>query len=198
MKALELMERPAEPFEVAMSLDESEYTLKIAGVYQNNVTRDWATQTSGLATRLAGEIRVQNNWYDLNGMSDPCLLLEAVRAALLADVIVISVFAADELPINLDAWIAAWLPRRLSQAGVLAALVGAAELIDSQSVRTLEYLQGVARKARLDYIPQERKRPVATSVLIRSIVEGSATNDRTLPELYGLRHDGYYHWGLNE
>jgi hypothetical protein len=39
MKTVELLERPTEAFEVAIAPDESEYTLNIAGVYQNSVTR---------------------------------------------------------------------------------------------------------------------------------------------------------------
>jgi hypothetical protein len=71
----------------------------------------------------------------------------------------ISVYAADELPLQLYVWIDAWLPRRLSRAGALTAVIGVAEPLDSQSVRTHEYLQAVARRAQLDFIPQERKRP---------------------------------------
>ena len=88
--------------------------------------------------------------------------MEAVRAAVVADVIVVSVHAAGDLPLGLYVWIDVWLPRRLSRAGALAALIGVAEPADPHSVRTHEYLQAVARKGQLDYIPQERKRPVAS------------------------------------
>src|SRR5580658_2369959 len=115
MKTLELLERPTDPFEVAIGPDESGYTLNIAGVYQDSVTRDWAVQSYLRATRLAGEEHVQNRWYDVNAMGDPVVLAQAVHAARVADVIVVSVHAADELPLNLYAWVAAWLPRRLSR-----------------------------------------------------------------------------------
>jgi hypothetical protein len=41
----------------------------------------------------------------------------------------------------------------------LRAFIGVAEPPDSQFARTSAYLQAVARKAQLDFIPQERKRP---------------------------------------
>jgi hypothetical protein len=135
--------------------------LNIAGVYQDAVTRDWAMQTCLLATQMAGEERIQNTWHDVNSLGDPANLLDAVRAALVADVIVVSVHAARELPIDLYVWVDAWMPRRLSRVGALTALVGVAEPLEPQSVRTIEYLQAVARKARLDFFPQERKRPLA-------------------------------------
>jgi hypothetical protein len=182
MKTVELLERPAEAFEVAVAPNESEYTLSIAGVYQDSVTRDWAMQSCRQATRLAGAERVQNTWHNTNSLSDPGILLNAVRAALVADVIVISVYAADEMPLDLRVWIEAWLPRRLSRRGALAALVGVSDPLDSPSVRALEYLQAVARKAQLDFIPQQRERPAAPS----------------LKELYGHRCDVCRHWGLNE
>ena len=141
-----------------MAPEASGYTLNIAGVYQDSVTRDWAMQSCRRATQLAGEERFQNNWYDANSLSDHGILLDAVQAALVADVIVVSVYAADELPLDLYVWVQTWLPRRPSRIGALTALIGVAEPLDFQFARTLEYLQAVARKAQLDFIPQQRKR----------------------------------------
>jgi hypothetical protein len=43
--------------------------------------------------------------------------------------------------------------------GALAALIGVADPPDIRLARTVDYLQAVARKAQLDFIPQQRKRP---------------------------------------
>ena len=199
MKTVELLEHPTEAFEVAVAPDELEYTLNIAGIYQDSVTRDWAMQSCHRATQLAGGERVQNTWYNTNSLSDPGILLNAVRAAVAADVIVISVYAADELPLDLYVWIDAWLPRRLSRRGALAALVGVAQPLDSPSVRTLEWLQALARKAQLDFIPQQRERPAASVVSsIDLITEPASTAAQSLQELHSHRYDAYRHWGLNE
>jgi hypothetical protein len=188
MKMTQLLKRPTELFEVATAPDESGYTLNVAGVYQDTVTRDWAMQSYLRATRLAGEEHVQNTWHDVNSLSDPAILLDAVRAALVADVIVVSVYAADELPLDLYAWVAAWLPRRLSRAGALTALVGVAEPLDSQFVRTIEYLEAVARKAQLDFVPQERQRTVAAPVAIKPIAASAGASAPSLEELNGQRY----------
>ena len=199
MKTVELLEHPTEAFEVAVAPDELEYTLNIAGIYQDSVTRDWAMQSCHRATQLAGGERVQNTWYNTNSLSDPGILLDAVRAAVAADVIMISVYAADELPLDLYVWIEAWLPRRLSRRGALAALVGVAQPLDSPSVRTLEWLQALARKAQLDFIPQQRERPAASVVSsIDLITEPASTAAQSLQELHSHRYDAYRHWGLNE
>ena len=178
--------------EAAVTPDGSEYALNIAGVYEDSVTRDWAMQACRTGTQRAGEEHVQKTWYNVNSLCDPRILLDAVRAAVVADVIVVSVYAASELPLGLYVWIDVWLPRRLSRAGALAALIGVAEPADSHSVRTQEYLQAVARKGQLDYIPQERKRPVAFPVSpMDLVVEQAGTAAPVLQEIQGQRCDSW-------
>ena len=103
--------------------------------------------------RDKGVFYIRNTWYDMHSLGKIETLQEAVRAALVADVIVISVYAAEELPLGLYVWIDAWLPRRTSREGALTALIGADEPEALQSSRTRDYLQAVARKAQLDFIP---------------------------------------------
>jgi len=131
----------------------SDYALDIVGVYQDPVTQSWGVPMCRLATQLAGKDHVRDTWYDVHSLDEIETLSEAVRAARVADVIVISVYAADELPLGLYVWIDAWLPRRASREGALTALIGANEPQDLQSLRTRQYLQAVARKGQLDFIP---------------------------------------------
>jgi hypothetical protein len=163
MRAVEQLERTVPLDEVATAPDESEYCLNVAGVYQDSVTRDWAVQTCRRATQMAGEERVQYTWHDVNSLSDHRILVDAICAALAADVIVVSIYAADELPLDLYVWSAAWLPRRHARMGALTALIGVTEALDSQFESTHEYLQALARKARLDFVPHARMRPLASA-----------------------------------
>ena len=157
MKANELLNRTVLPHGADMTLEESGFSLKIAGVYQDSLTRDWATQICRRATQLAGEERFQSKWYDAHSLGDHGVLFDAVHAALVADVIVVSVYAADELPLDLYVWFQAWLPRRPTRVGALTALIGVDESLDFRFARTQEYLQAVARKAQLDFFPHQRK-----------------------------------------
>jgi hypothetical protein len=198
VKASSPLRRPTNQLEVAIAPDETAYSLNIAGVYQDPVTRHWGMQTCRRATQLVGEDRVQNAWFDANSLSDPGIFLDAVHAALMADVIMVSVYAADELPLDVYVWIQAWLPRRHSRAGALTALIGVAEPPDSQFVRTVEYLQAVASKAQLDFIPQERKRPATfDAVDVELIAQPGSASAQALKELYGQYHDVYNRWGLD-
>ena len=138
---------------------ESEYVLNIAGVYQDLLTRDWAAHVCEQAIQIAGAERVQTSWFEVPRLGEPETLIAAVQAALLADVIVVSVHAADELPLDLYVWIDVWLPRRSSRMGALVALIGASGKPTPQAVRTQEYLQAVARRAELDFMPHECRVP---------------------------------------
>lgn len=199
MKTGEFLKRPIEPFEVANAPYQSGYTLNIAGVYQDFVTRDWAMQSCSRATRLAGEEGVQSTWYSADSLSEPGFLRDAVRDALVADVIVVSVYGAHELPLDLYVWIDAWLPRRPLRVGALTALIGFAQPLDSESARTFEYLRAVARKAKLDFVPQACQRPIASPADSIKLSSEHAGGPAQAPqELRDYRYDAYSHWGLNE
>ena len=148
MKSIDLLSD-----EATVASEESDYALNIVGVYQDPLTQSWGVPMCRLATQLVGEEHIRSLWYDAHALTDTAVLLSAVRAALVADVIVVSVHAADELPVGLYVWIDAWLPRRASREGALTALIGADEPQDFRSTHTHTYLQAVARKAQLDFIP---------------------------------------------
>jgi hypothetical protein len=198
MKTRELLEGPSNPSKADIAPDETGYALNIAGVYQDTVTRDWAVQSFVHATRLAEDKRIHNKWYDVDALSDSSILLEAVGAALVADVIVISVYAAEVLPLNLYVWITAWLPRRTSRVGALAALVGVAEPLDSPSVGTIDYLQAVAHRAQLDFVPHARRRTVASPVSLEPVAAPAGAGVPSLLEQPSQGHSAWHRWGLNE
>jgi hypothetical protein len=157
MRASDVQEGMAFPEVPEVSVDEAKYALNVVRVYQDPVTQSWTAPMRHLVTQLAKEERVRHAWYDVQSLDDAATLREAVQAARLADVIVVSVYAAEVLPANLYAWIDAWLPRRAARVGALTALIGTAEPPASQPVHTIEYLQAVARKAQLDFIPQAQR-----------------------------------------
>jgi hypothetical protein len=129
----------------------------IALAYQDTLTRAWASELCVPLTQKFGIENFQPTWHDINALREPDNLLHPVRAALGADVIVVSVHAAEELPVELYAWIDAWLPRRISRVGALAALIGVTEQPDAHATRTHQYLQAVARRGQMDFIPYEHR-----------------------------------------
>jgi hypothetical protein len=152
-------------------LDESEtascssgYEFKIAVVYQDTLAQSWAIQMCRPVRQQFGGENVQNTWHSVHSLSDPEILVEAAEAALAADVIVVAVHAADELPPELCAWIDVWLPRRLARVGTLAALIGVPGEPAPHAIRTQEYLQAVARRGQMDFLPHERKLTAGTGL----------------------------------
>jgi hypothetical protein len=146
------------------ALDGSGYEFKIAVVYQDTLAQSWAIQMCRPVRQKFGGEHVQNTWHSVRSLSDPEILVEAAHAALAADVIVVAVHAADELPPELCAWIDVWLPRRLARMGALAALIGVAGEPAPEVSRTQEYLQAVALRGQLDFLPHERKLPAESGV----------------------------------
>jgi hypothetical protein len=125
---------------------------KIVVVYQGAPARDWARQVCQPVREKFGGEYVQDTWHEVNSLGNIENLIVAVRATLRADVIVIAIQAAEELPPELCAWIDVWLPRRHARSGALAALIGVTGQPEPHEARTQEYLQAVARRGQLEFV----------------------------------------------
>jgi hypothetical protein len=196
---IELIDPPVLLDEAILAADDSIFSLHVAGVYQDASTRDWAMQICHRATQLAGKGSIQSAWFSAHSLSYPATLLDAVSAALVADVIVVSVHAMDELPIDLYVWFDVWLPRRPARVGALAAVIGTAEPLESRFIRTLGYLQAVAQKAQLDFSAEPRRRPVTSLASpIKQIAGKTGATAPSLPASRSRSYNVYLHGGLNE
>ena len=142
-----------------MESKDAELALKVVTVYQDPLTQHWATELwERVGQLLSGEAVCHQSWK-LSSLTDPRIFMGAVHAAAEADVLVISVREDRELPIGLYVWIDAWVPSRNGPAGALVAMIGVPAQPDAQSGRSYQYLETVARKAHLDFLPHERKLP---------------------------------------
>ena len=140
----------------------AEYALKVLVVYEDTVSEVWAAQFCHRATRAIGPEGLNLSLWRMGSLTQPDLLPRAVQAAAQADVLVVALRGADELPLDLCVWIDVWLPRRYRQPGVLVALIDRPEQSCFSFSRTEEYLRAVARKGSLDFMPQERKMPLGS------------------------------------
>jgi len=67
------------------------------------------------------------------------------------------------------------------------------------NVRTIDCLRAVARKGQLDFISQERKRPVSSRASsMKLIAEHAGATAPVRDGLPGQRYAAYPHGGLNE
>ena len=101
---------------------------------------------------------------------------------------------------GLYVWMDALLPSRSRRPGALVALIGVPPQPDAQSGKAHQYLESVARKAGLDYLPHERKLPEQPFALSGPAKIGQ-TASRTIPltaGAFGSGSRGDLHWGLME
>jgi len=147
------------PARSAMAPNETEPALNVVTVYQDPLTRNWATELWDRVGQLVGQETLCRKSWKIPDLMEPSVFTEAVQVAAAADVLVVSVRDTGALPINLCVWISAWLPRRNGRAGALVALIGVPPRPDAQGVRVYGYLEAVARRAGLDFLPRARKLP---------------------------------------
>ena len=165
----------APAFEPSALRAQAEYVLTITMVYQDLATREWAADVQDLVAQSVGEGSTRAASWRISDLARPSVLAEAIRSAARADVVVVAVSAAEELPRELYAWIEAWLPRRVGGKGALVALIGLPEAASQRAARVQDYFQAVAREAWLGFFPQQRLLPAAS----RDPFDREATAERT-------------------
>ncbi len=132
-------------------------TLNITVVYEDPSLQEWARGVCDRVTVLVGPEAVRCIWWNLGDLGEPAVLAGAVSTALRADIIIIAVHAAEGFPLPFYVWVDSWLPHRPQGAGALVGLVAFSECLSPPMDRAREYLQMVAREARIDFVFEERR-----------------------------------------
>ncbi len=132
------------------------YGSSVMVVYRDPAGRDWAKEVSDRVKGLVGVEAVRSTWWKIGDLASPAVMAGAVSTAIRADVIVVSVHAAQVPPLPLCIWVDSWLPHRPHVPGALMALMAMPERPVAQADRVREYLRVVARQARLDFLVEER------------------------------------------
>jgi len=164
-------------------------------LYANTTARDAAVQLcDNLAKKFGSEMDFEFTWWGFKYLCDEEIGKQAASAALAADLILVAIEREEDLPLEVKAWFEKWLSDRESSEGALVVLQGGAETkIPAQSRDP--YLQLVALRARLDYLP---------------LSEGNLNaNGNGLPDNFKLpgvvdfnagprQEDHYTGWGIND
>jgi hypothetical protein len=151
---------PASAGETDRTLGAEQCLRTIVVAYQDPLTRVWADQVYECWTQTLGPERIAGRFWRMADLTHHCILAEAVKAAVEADVILLAAEAAEQMPPGLYAWIDAWLPRRRQTGGTLVALLGIAGSPLRLAARVRTYLQAVARRAGLDFLEEDRSLPL--------------------------------------
>jgi hypothetical protein len=144
------------PDEAARGLDRPDAAINLTIIYEDPLTQEWAGQVYDQVTEFIDREQVANNSWRVCDLAASQVLPDAVCAAAQADVIILSIHDGDELALNLQAWVEAWLPRRDLPVGALITLICVAEDSKASSLRARKQLEAVARRARMDLLLEER------------------------------------------
>ncbi len=126
-------------------------------LYQDPPALTWAREVCDRVKALVGAEAVRTTWWKLDDLNSPAVLAGAVSTALRADVMVVSVYAAEALPRPVYAWVDSWLPHRPKAAGALMALIAMPSRPAHRLEQVRDYLRVVARQGHLDFLVEERK-----------------------------------------
>jgi hypothetical protein len=137
------------------------YALKVAVLYHDDLSRDWAREVHTLARQLVGKDAIRTTWWNIRELNEPAVLAGAVSKAMHSDIIVVAMPADAALPLAFYYWADAWLPHRSPEPGALVALIGLSEQSQAKSLRTREYLRILSRRGGLDFLFDERPLPAA-------------------------------------
>lgn len=144
---------------IAVLKADAAYEVNVALVYQDDATRQWAGQVPDRVAELAGAEAMHCTEWKINDLKEPSVFSRGAAALARADVIVISVYAAERLPSVFYLWVNLWLQMRAGLSGALAALVVPTGESESGAMETRRYLCAVASQGGLEWL--ECKRPSA-------------------------------------
>jgi hypothetical protein len=127
--------------------------LRVVLVYQDSLTREWASQMWGRVVQPLASEKVLFRSWKIGDLTLGQILPEAVQAAVEADMILIGVRDAEDFPLELTVWSEAWLKvRDVSHAGVLVPLIGIAGEALGQGSRLDSRFRILADRGGLDYM----------------------------------------------
>ena len=169
-----LKDRNDRASEAAISSPKAGYALNVAVVYQDACTRQWAGRVRDLMAGVVGQDAIHGTEWKISDLVEPRAYWEGVAALAHADVIVVSLNAADRLPAAFYLWVNLWLQERFVRPGVLVALLNPPKDANSGAIETRRYLSAVAHQGQLQFLINERSRQGETT---REVEEDNKVSD---------------------
>jgi hypothetical protein len=166
----------------------------IVVLYEDNSSRDAAIRLCNTLEKIFHtELDFEITWCRFKYFSDPCVASEAAEIAAQANLIIVSIQRAQDLPLEVKAWFERWLPDRESTEGALVLLQTSEEPPSPQNFQS-SYLYLLAQRANLDYLSLSNAGPSTST--------GRIAENLTLSQPLGLdstRNSQHYsRFGINE
>ena len=131
----------------------------IVVLYDDNSSRDAAIRLCRtLEKTFHNELDFETTWCRFKYFNDPAVASEAAQIASQADLIIVSIQRAQDLPLEVKAWFERWLPARESTEGALV-LLQTSEVAPSPQNLQCSYLYLLAQRANLDYLSLSNASP---------------------------------------
>lgn len=131
---------------------EPKYPFDLVLAYEDMATRDAAMRLHGqLARQLQTDFDLRAAWWKLRHLAEGELREQATDDVTQADMVILSVHAASDLPDLASSWIEDWALRPDHHKCALVALVLGAGNRPEETRQLLARLQRVARQARMDF-----------------------------------------------
>jgi hypothetical protein len=151
-----------------------------------------------LIQELQNDHDVQQSWWRFHYLHDPQLLASAIEGALGADMIILSLNNAKEVPWITRRWIEGWLDQKDGRHQALVALVDNTPSPRCADCPILRYLNSVAHIARMDFFSHAfPAAPLRVNSPFATVSERGTTLTPLLEEI--LRRPVHVPlWGINE
>jgi hypothetical protein len=180
-------------------LDETP-SLKVVIAYEDFATGQRAMRTcQRLMDELGQEFQVRTSLWKFEVLRLPSLKKAAAEDAAEAEMVIISAHGMGDLPAEVHDWMALWLTKKQGGASALVALLDAAKDDAEGRSPAQSYLQGMARKANLDFF--SRAFPVSDVRAEFSFERIAARAEATSSVLEGILHQKHppsRYWGLTQ
>ena len=133
----------------------SSYSLKVALVYQDGLTRTWAKQVRELVAKVIGDAALSCTEWRIDLLKEPAIYTAGAIVLAQADVMVFAVDEASPFPPEFYLWVNLWLQMRSMTSGALAALLGTSGQASRAHNEVRSYLHALAGQARLELFFKE-------------------------------------------
>jgi len=152
-----------------------------------------------LVENLGQEFQLTSEMWKFDVLSIPKLREIAVKDALQADIILLSIHSG-ELPTHVTAWIESWLGEPGNAMALVALFAGGRDdTVQARSLRS--YLAGVAKRAKMEFFAQPDDRPESEHPQPRAAAKRAWDPDeRTLSALASIvqRDIAAPRWGFGD
>jgi hypothetical protein len=171
-------------------------------VYEDFAAGKHAQETYDfLVSQLGRDYIFSNQMWKFDVLGNAKMREMAVKDAEAADLIIISTHGTSELPVEVKSWIDRWTSEK-GHAMALVNLVDCQEGRETDSAELKEYLQNVAKRAKMDFFSQPNDWPDKETP--SSSRHSSEMAQRTSNLMADLIHHSQHHftptprWGINE